>query len=199
MGGEAAQPYSWSWLVSIQLGFLGHTCGGSLINAEWVLTAAHCALFVNVSTVHIGVHSLLLGDTQRRTVIEVIRHPDFVAPPAHINDIALLRLASPVDLSTPATRASLTCLPAQSSSLNFPNNGQRLAVVGWGVLAETASAPSPILQQVRVITLSNNDPRCVNITYDQQRQFCAMVEGGGKDACQGKSIHLFSPSFASSP
>ncbi|CAF1231876.1 unnamed protein product [Adineta steineri] len=43
------------------------------------------------------------------------------------------------------------------------------------------------LQQVRVMTIDNDDQRCNNSIYDKQRQFCALVDGGGKDACQGDS------------
>ena len=48
MGGEEASPNSWPWQVSIQakkpVGFYrrSHICGGTLINKEWVLSAAHC-------------------------------------------------------------------------------------------------------------------------------------------------------------
>ncbi|EHH14357.1 hypothetical protein EGK_00269, partial [Macaca mulatta] len=44
-GGEEARPNSWPWQVSLQYASNGnwyHTCGGTLINNSWVLTAAHC-------------------------------------------------------------------------------------------------------------------------------------------------------------
>ena len=102
-----------------------------------------------------------------------------------INDIALVRLSSPVNMSTPDTLATATCLPAQTMDLNYPKMGTRLAVIGWGRLSFTGGSPTE-LQQVRVFTLANDDPRCSNATFDQQKQFCAMVEGGGKDSCQGQ-------------
>ena len=41
VGGEEADPNEWPWQLSLQ-SFGSHFCGGTLIDAEWVLTAAHC-------------------------------------------------------------------------------------------------------------------------------------------------------------
>jgi hypothetical protein len=126
---------------------------------------------------------------QIRNVTRVVAHPDYVPPPRHINDIALLRLSSPIDLITPANHVGLACLPSQSNDLNFPKVNTPLAVIGWGRLAEDGSLPNE-LQQVLVKTLANDDPRCNRTTYDRERQFCAMVDGGGKDSCQGKLVKI---------
>ncbi len=41
MGGEEAPRHSWPWQVSLQFNG-GHICGASLINQNWVVSAAHC-------------------------------------------------------------------------------------------------------------------------------------------------------------
>ncbi|TKC53097.1 hypothetical protein EI555_014692, partial [Monodon monoceros] len=63
VNGENAVPYSWPWQVSLQYkkdGTFYHTCGGSLIAPDWVMTAGHC-ISNDIALIKLS-HSAQLGD-----------------------------------------------------------------------------------------------------------------------------------------
>uniref|UniRef100_A0A3P9HR66 Peptidase S1 domain-containing protein n=1 Tax=Oryzias latipes TaxID=8090 RepID=A0A3P9HR66_ORYLA len=41
VGGQAAAAGAWPWQVRLDIN--GALCGGSLINSQWILSAAHCS------------------------------------------------------------------------------------------------------------------------------------------------------------
>ncbi|CAF2085262.1 unnamed protein product [Rotaria magnacalcarata] len=185
VGGENAQAHSWSWMVSLRR-FNGHFCGGSLLNERWVLTAAHCVDGVSDITIHIGVHNEALPSIQQSSTSEIIIHPNYERPPRYVNDIALIRLSTPVNFTLHVNYAGRTCLPSKTSGIHYPQVNSRLAVIGWGRLLSNGGRPQ-VLRQVRVKTIADNDTRCLGSIKNEERQFCAMVDGGGKDSCQGDS------------
>jgi secreted trypsin-like serine protease len=185
IGGENAQPHSWPWIVSLRRLNL-HFCGGSLLNKEWVLTAAHCMQNIDELTVHIGVHNRTSFGPQIRGITQVIIHPDYEPPPRHVNDIALFRLSAPIDFTVRGNYAGRACLPTKTVTFDYPTVGTRLSIIGWGRLVHNGPQPQ-VLRQVRVKRIADDDERCLTTIIDKNRQFCAMVDGGGKDSCQGKN------------
>lgn len=41
VGGQEATKHDWGWQIALYRGS-SFSCGGSLINSQWVITAAHC-------------------------------------------------------------------------------------------------------------------------------------------------------------
>jgi len=98
VGGSAATLGQFPWQVVILIDS-SSLCGGSLILNDWVLTAAHCALGRTNFKVHYGIidwttaPSTQIKDTQVKYVHESYNTNNLN------NDIALLKLPSPVTLS----------------------------------------------------------------------------------------------------
>ncbi|XP_026137849.1 chymotrypsin-like protease CTRL-1 [Carassius auratus] len=177
VNGQNAISGSWPWQVSLQRANGFHFCGGSLINENWVLTSAQCAVMVNSDRVILGEHNRDSNDEpiQIEIVSKVIMHPLFNRT-TFINDIALLKLSSPVTF-TP--RISPVCL-APSNARIVP--GTRCFTTGWG---QTAHTTSPlILQQTGVPIISLAVCRQL---WDQSTITDAMICAGasGSSSCQG--------------
>ncbi|KAG7507372.1 hypothetical protein JOB18_032143 [Solea senegalensis] len=185
VGGEDAPPGSWPWQVSLQ-GSGGHVCGGSLINREWVMSAAHCFSSTSTSGWEVSLGRQNLQGTNpnevSRSVARIILHPNYDGD-TNNNDIALLRLSSPVTF-TDYIRP--VCLAASGSVFN---NGTDSWVTGWGAVNEGVSLPFPeSLQEVEVPVLGNRQCNCLNgVGTITDNMICAGVLVGGKDSCQGDS------------
>lgn len=180
VGGMEAQPGEFPFIVSLQEGYMGHFCGGSLIKKNWVLTAGHCVTGTTIDKVVIGLHDMTkTAGTESLKVKRVIRHPKYNAQTTDY-DFALLELASdssfqPIDLNP--------------TEIDIPTAGDSImtTVAGWGATHESAYDLPERLQKVSVPLVAqsvcNKDYRG-RIT---DRMICAGYDQGGKDSCQGDS------------
>uniref|UniRef100_A0A671LV79 Trypsin-2-like n=1 Tax=Sinocyclocheilus anshuiensis TaxID=1608454 RepID=A0A671LV79_9TELE len=183
VGGEDATAGSWPWQVSIQsTAFGGHFCGGSLINKDWVLSAAHC-FQSSLGTIRIYLGRQSQSGSNPNEVLRtasVINHPDYYDL-THDNDIALLKLSSSVTFTN---YIKPVCLAAAGSKFAA---GTETWVTGWGALQSEGLSPDK-LQEVMIPVVSSSDCDDAYGGGITSNMICAgLLNEGGKDSCQGDS------------
>jgi len=155
-------------------------CGGSIVSKNWIITAAHCIDGKTESdlSIYAGHSESPLQDYYNtpvtRTVSQIIIHEQY----NHFskdNDIALLKLSSPLDFGS---GIQPICMP---TSATVPDAGTTCAVTGWGATS-SGGAASPTLLEVSVPILSDCGDNSVT-----EHMICAGYQEGGEDACQGDS------------
>jgi len=184
VGGETAPDYAWPWQVFITLrgSFI---CGGTLIDTQHVLTAAHCIIGQSNNPsdylVRVGAHNMASSGYYTGTVYSVQRlfvHQNYISA-ENGYDIAILRLYYDVQLSA---TVNIACLPPSADF--YIRMYEPLAITGFGLLNEGGRLPYQ-LQQATIQQL----PSCSNVyaNFYPSAQICAGVQDGTVDTCQGDS------------
>ncbi|XP_060236824.1 transmembrane protease serine 11C [Meriones unguiculatus] len=180
-GGQDADEGEWPWQASLQQNSV-HRCGATLISNNWLITAAHCFVRdTNPKNWKVSFGLLLNKPQIQRTVKNIIIHENY-SYPAHDNDIAVVRMSSPVLYESNIRRA---CLP--EATQQFPPNSD-VVVTGWGTLKSDGESPN-ILQKGRVKVIDNetcNSGKAYGGVI-KPGMLCAGFLEGRVDACQGDS------------
>lgn len=182
VGGTAAKAGDAPYQVSLQRS--SHFCGGSIVSANWIVTAAHCVAGLSASALNIRYNTLTHNSGgQLIKASTIISHEKYDSYNID-NDIAIIKVATPMTLGQ--TNAQAIKLPAQGSD---PAAGANAYITGWGTTREGSSSLPTALQAVNV-------PVVARATCDAAygagsitaNMFCAGdYNNGGKDACQGDS------------
>lgn len=192
VGGENASIAEFPWQISMQTRSGFHFCGGSILDEQFVLTAAHCVDGQSASQIRIAAGITRVSTSgsagQLRDVSEITMFPGYVSPEFG-KDVALLKLSAPLDLSD-SNVTPIDIVTAADAAAGLTDPGVNATVTGWGTLSSGGNSPD-VLQKVTVPLISNADanaaysPEGINITADQLG--AGLLGIGGKDSCQGDS------------
>ena len=178
VGGSAAAEGEFPFMAALTDGSGFQFCGGSVIGANWVLTAAHCVPDADASDLYVVTGRTNLADTSRGQVIKVDQvfvNPKY-ANSAH--DSALLHL------STATTSPAISLSGAADDNLEAP--GTPVTVTGWGDQTPTLGLNSTSsMRKVNLNVVSDSECGQTNFGFDAASGVCAAALL--KDSCQGDS------------
>ena len=178
VGGSPAAAGEYPWQAAMIFGGSQY-CGGTLVDDDWVLTAAHCDVWVG-DDVRIGSVTRSSGG-ELLDVVEVTNHPlaDGSADPPR-NDVTMVRLERavtnprPLAIATPQAEDALWAVDTL------------LTATGWGATSE-GGLSSETLRAVQVPRISDASCAAAYGSFSSSDMVCAGYPEGGQDTCQGDS------------
>ncbi|MEU9734122.1 serine protease [Streptomyces sp. NPDC048002] len=180
VGGSTTTTTSYPFMMQITDSSQNQFCGGTLVSATKVVTAAHCMVGETTSSVRV-----VGGRTYRNgtngTVSRVSRiwiHPSYTDA-TNGDDVAVLTLST----SMPYTTAPYV----SSTQTGVYAAGTTARIIGWGTTSSGGSSSN----QLRTATVPMvSDSSCggsYGSDFVQSDMVCAGYTSGGVDTCQGDS------------
>ncbi|XP_064652551.1 uncharacterized protein LOC135503121 isoform X2 [Lineus longissimus] len=188
IGGQFAQEGEWPWMGAVY--YLDRfQCGATLINEQWLITAAHCFhpnknLLPHKVNVTLGtINSQDPGRYSKTFAVRsIISHPNYRNMPVPLHDIALIRL------STPLARTDYirpVCLPKDGHDFGEKSH---CYVAGWGIVNQYGKSSTDRLREAKMRLWQPQ--KCTEVftsNFNNNTMVCAGYNMGYITACSGDS------------
>nr|XP_020463957.1 tryptase-2-like [Monopterus albus] len=189
VGGEDAPKGRWPWMVHLNITDASKKknwrCGGTILNEQWVLTAAHCwdeypPPSEHRSMVWVGSHSLQRKSEKYMNIGSCILGPGYYRHSSYyVNDIALVKLRKKIKFKENVQAVNL---PTTEDTFG-PSS--ECWIIGWGHVENGVPLQDPeTLQQLKISIIPS---KVCKVQYPEltSNMLCAGDMAGGKDACEG--------------
>jgi secreted trypsin-like serine protease len=181
VGGTTTTTAAYPFIMQITDASGRQFCGGTLVSATKVVTAAHCMAGGSAGNVRVvGGRTYLNGtDGTVGRVSKIWVNPEYTeATSGH--DVAVLTLSTPMPYK-PVSYVS-------SSQTGVYAAGTTARILGWGTTSANGSSPSNQLRTTTVPVVSDSSCRIsYGSDFVQSDMVCAGYSSGGVDTCQGDS------------
>ncbi|WP_405823717.1 serine protease [Streptomyces sp. NBC_01390] len=180
VGGTTTTASAYPYVMQITDASQNQFCGGTLVSATKVVTAAHCMVGETTSSVRVvGGRTYLNGTNGTVSKVTKIWINPSYTDATNGDDVAVLTLAT----SMPYTTASYVT----SSQTSVYAAGTTARIIGWGTTSENGSSSNQ-LRTATVPTVSNSScSSSYGSSYIASDMVCAGYTAGGVDTCQGDS------------
>ncbi|XP_065084078.1 chymotrypsin-2-like [Ochlerotatus camptorhynchus] len=133
VGGSNAAEGQFPYQVSLRSAANAHFCGGSIVNNNWVLSAAHCTSGRTTANTIVFVGALLLNaGGERHPSSQIINHPQYSGITL-ANDVSVVRVATPFLFNSNVAPIAL--------EQNFVTTASNAQASGWGQTSNPGSLP----------------------------------------------------------
>ncbi|MGW7384951.1 S1 family peptidase [Streptomyces sp. NPDC054794] len=180
VGGTTTTTSAYPFMMQITDSSGNQFCGGTLVAAKKVVTAAHCMAGESTSGVRVVGGRTYLNGTNGTVsrVSKIWINPDYTDA-SNGDDVAVLTLSTSMPY-TPATYVS-------SSQTGVYTAGTTARILGWGTTSESGNSSNQ-LRTATVPTVSDSSCRgSYGSDFVQTDMVCAGYTSGGVDTCQGDS------------
>lgn len=180
VGGTATTTTAYPFVMQITDSRGNQFCGGTLVAAKKVVTAAHCMVGETTSGVRVVGGRTYLNGTNG-TVSKVSKiwiNPDY-SDATNGDDVAVLTLST----SMPYTTASYV----SSSQTSVYATGATARILGWGTTSESGGSSNQLRTATVPIVSDTSCKTSYGSDFVKSDMVCAGYSSGGVDTCQGDS------------
>lgn len=180
VGGTTTTTTAYPFMMQITDASQSQFCGGTLVSATKVVTAAHCMVGETTSSVRVVGGRTYLNGTNGTVsrVSDIWVHPDYTDA-TNGNDVAVLTLST----SMPYTTASYV----DSSDTGVYAAGTTARIIGWGTTSSGGSSSNQLRTATVPIVSNSSCASSYGSDFLASDMVCAGYTSGGVDTCQGDS------------
>ncbi|MFJ8003946.1 S1 family peptidase [Streptomyces fagopyri] len=180
VGGTTTTTTAYPFMMQITDASQNQFCGGTLVAANKVVTAAHCMTGETTSSVRVvGGRTYLTGTNGTVSKVSRIWVDPGYTDATNGDDVAVLTLSTPMSY-TPASYVAATSTGVYAA-------GTTARIVGWGTTSENGGSSDQLRTATVPIVSDAGCRSSYGSDYLASDMVCAGYTNGGTDTCQGDS------------